>query len=96
VRCGMCGDYESVLGMDAAEPSIASDQIPRGRSSPPLGRSPFVASRSRSTIRGLATVRKFAARWCLTPYRPLFGSIEKREQFFLLLETFGPFPKFES
>ena len=49
---GMCGDYNSVLGMDTDEPlNRFLTKIPRTRLSPPWGLPPCAGSPSRSTMR---------------------------------------------
>ena len=78
---GMCGDYESVLGMDTGEPlNRFLTKIPRGRFEPAMG--PATLSGLAVEIddaTGLAPAHnRIAARWCFGTYRAaVLGQSEK-------------------
>jgi hypothetical protein len=88
---GMCGDYESVLGMDKEEPlNRFLTKIPRGRFEPAM---------VPATLSGLASMwmtkpgcpahDSIAARWCFDTYRAaVLGRVRKRE--FFLQKTANP------
>ncbi len=59
---GMCGDFDSVLGMDKEEPlSASSPRFPTGRFAPSLGRSDAVRCRHRRRRRDGSGARHRAA-----------------------------------
>ena len=69
---GMCGDYESVLGMDMDEPiNRFLTKIPRARFEPAIGRGDAVRPGSRNRRRDGACEahNSIAARWCFDTYR---------------------------